>query len=116
MKQAFTAINRSDETGAPAGGTVRGKGLAIDWQEGPLAVDGVRTEPNGCFVETVLEAAIVRLDYYQSTRFACDENAEAVEHVRAAVRALESRTQRRTVGGVEGSHGLVEGDAGFRLT
>lgn len=107
MKQGFTAINRSDGQGRPAGGTVRGKGLSIDWQDGPLAVDGVRREPNGCFVETVLEAAAIRLDYYQSTMFHCAENAEALDHVRAAIAALERRTARRTNAGVEGTHGQM---------
>ena len=104
MKQSFHAINNLDPQGRPAGGTVTGIGLAITWQAGPLAVDGVRREPNGVFVETVIDAALQRLLHYQESPFNCQENAQAIGHLQAALQALNGRTARRVAAGVEGSH------------
>ena len=104
MKQSFHAINNLDSQGRPAGGTVTGMGLAITWQAGPLSVDGVRREPNGAFVETVIDAALQRLLHYQESPFNCQENAQAIGHLQAALQALNGRTARRVAAGVEGSH------------
>lgn len=105
MKQAIQADHVTAD-GAPAGGTTTATGLAIEWQNGPLAVDGVRLEPNGCFVETVIAAALDRLEYYQASKFNCAENADAIGYLNAALDALNARTSRREAQGVEGTHGL----------
>lgn len=102
--QRFEAKNILDDEGRPAGGFVHGVGLTIDWQNGPLGRDGDRLAPNGAFVETVLRAALQRIEHYQTLQFACDENAQAIHHLVEALTALESRTARRERAGVEGTH------------
>ena len=47
-----------------------------------------------------------RLDYYQSTRFASEFNAEAIRHLEAALAALNARTANREARAVEGTHGV----------
>ena len=36
MLAEYQAQNQTDENGNPAGGSVRGTGLAVDWQNGAL--------------------------------------------------------------------------------
>jgi len=103
MRQKLFAENFEDD-GRPAGGYVRGTGLGVDWQNGPLALpNGERREPNGAFVEGVIEAAKQRLEYYQGTEFHCSENAVALSHLGHALDALDGRTARRTAQGIEGT-------------
>lgn len=104
MQGTFIAGYDNDEQGRPAGGVTTGVGLRIDWQNGPLSVDGERKEPNGAFVETVIAAALHRIQYYQSTQFNCRENALAITKLEEALHWLDARTRRRTDAGVEGSH------------
>lgn len=104
MLGTFKTAYESDEQGRPAGGVTTGVGLRIEWQNGPLAVDGERKEPNGAFVETVIAAALHRIHYYQSTQFNCRENALAITKLEEALHWLEARTKRRTSQGVEGTH------------
>ena len=61
--------NYDDAEGNPAGGRVEGTGLYISWQNGPLGRGEARKEPNGAFVETVIAAAIQRLEYYQRCQY-----------------------------------------------
>jgi hypothetical protein len=93
-----------DEDGNPAGGLARMPGVEISWQNGPLGRGADRRGPNGAFVEDVIAIAIDRINYYQASRFACDENAEALEHLGAALAALDRRTADREARGVEGTH------------
>lgn len=102
--QSLVSNHFSDSNGAPAGGTTYATGLCISWQNGPLAIDGIRKEPNGCFVETVIRAAVDRLEYYQSSRFASDYNARAILHLEAALAECAARTADREKRGVEGTH------------
>lgn len=104
--QQIHYANKVDVNGHPAGGYVEGIGLDIQWQNGPLGApdDPSRIEPNGTFVESVIEAAIVRLEFYQGSQFHCVENAVALGHLRAALEVLEERTRARTHRGVEGTH------------
>jgi len=104
MKQEFGAMNYRDEYDSPAGGYVTGVGLSIVWQKGPLVVDGVRVNPNGAFVETVIAAAVQRIEEYQDSKFACDENHNALIYLDLALASLESRTKAREARGVEGTH------------
>lgn len=95
-----------DNTNAPDGGEYESLGLSIKWQRGPLKLPG-ETEllpPNGAFVETVIEAAIRRLQFYQLTRFKCEENAEAIEHLQKAMDAVQARIKRRAEAGILGTH------------
>lgn len=110
MRQSFIAENLLTEEGTPDGGYVSldtGIGempaLWIRWQRGPLVIDGVRDEPNGAFVETVLEAVKQRLEHYQETKFACVENNEMIGHIDAALEAARDRTKGREARNVEGT-------------
>jgi len=106
--QEFTATNNVDEEGMPAGGGVTAIGLSIEWQKGPLGEEGPdRLEPNGAFVETVIAAALQRIQWYQKVgdgRFACPQNSATIEHLESALKHLEDRTKDRQVRGVEGTH------------
>lgn len=104
MLQDFIATNYSDPDGNPAGGFVDGKGLRIVWQAGPLGREDNRLTTNGAFVETVIQAAKQRLEYYQNSKFACDENEDAINHLAAALVTLNERTSKREQRGVEGTH------------
>lgn len=97
-------FHHTDDNGNPAGGQTVGEGIDIVWQDGPLAVDGVRRPPNGAFVESVIQAAIGRIEFYQSSKFNCADNAEALDHLRLALAALQRRTADRETRGVEGTH------------
>lgn len=104
MMQDIESQHRSDVDGNPAGGTTTGKGISIEWQNGPLGRGAERQPANGAFVEGVISAAIDRLEYYQATRFACPENAEAIRQLYLALQSLNSRTEKREAREVEGTH------------
>jgi len=109
MLGKFTAENDVDDKGNPTGGIVRGVGMAIDWQNGPLGRGADRQEPNGAFVETVIAAAKQRIEFYQSPngvpgRFNCRENAMAITKLDEALMWLNKRTQDREARDVEGTH------------
>jgi hypothetical protein len=82
MKQAINESHNTDENG-------RGE---------------ERKEPNGAFVEGVIQCALGRLNFYQGSKFACETNAEAVKHLELALAALERRTAEREARAVEGTH------------
>jgi hypothetical protein len=107
MKQKITEDHALDVAGNPAGGTTSGLGISITWQNGPLGRGEDRKEPNGAFVEGVVQAAIGRLEFYQTAnngKFFCDENSAAIRALREALRMLERRTMLRKARGVEGTH------------
>lgn len=108
MKQGFEDVqNRTDEQGNPAGGVVVGCGIIIQWQDGPLGRDGDRIEPNGAFVEDVIEAARQRIEHYQEAqggKFRCRENAIAITKLDEALLWLNKRTADREARQVEGTH------------
>lgn len=108
MKQKITSVHTSDVRGMPAGGETTSTGMVIQWQNGPLGRGDDRQEPNGAFVETVIEAAKDRLEYYQGAGFACVENEIAIASLSAALAVLQNRTARRERAGVEGTHGRRE--------
>lgn len=101
---SVSCTHNVDEDRRPAGGMARGVGIKIDWQNGPLMVDGERLEPNGAFVEDVILAVISRIKHYQASDFHCIENAVALGHLLAAFEVLEERTRGRERRGVEGTH------------
>jgi len=95
MRSEILEAHNVDAEGRPAGGSTFGRGIEIHWQEGPLAVDGVRREPNGAFVEDVIAAALGRLYHYQETKFRCRENALAITKLEEALHWLDARTRDR---------------------
>lgn len=97
-------INETDLNGNPTGGLVIGTGLNISWQNGPLGRGPQRKEPNGAFVETVISAAKTRLEFYQESKFKCEENAQALSHLEEALKILDARTKNREAREVEGTH------------
>jgi hypothetical protein len=104
MNQPFEAKNYDDPAGNPAGGYVQGIGLDINWQNGPLGRGAERLEPNGAFVETVIAAAIQRIEYYNAGKFRCRENSLAITHLEEALHWLNHRTAAREARQVEGTH------------
>lgn len=104
MMDKYTAKNATDKDGNPAGGEVRGVGLTIDWQDGPLGRGEDRKAPNGAFVETVIAAVIQRIEFYNQSKFRSRENSIAITKLEEALLWLNSRTQRREKAGIEGTH------------
>jgi hypothetical protein len=106
MQQRFQATNDVTPEGNPDGGSVQGTGIQIRWQRGPIGRGEERQEPNGAFVEDVIAIAKQRIEHYQESRFACDENALAIAHLDAALLVLHERTAKREERGVEGTWGV----------
>lgn len=104
MKQKAEFQNLVDETGNPAGGNYKATGVDINWQNGPLGRGADRKEPNGAFVENVIEAAIQRIEFYQASKFKCRENAIALTQLETALLWLGKRTADREARGIEGTH------------
>jgi hypothetical protein len=104
MKARFKSEHWNDANGNPEGGTSFGNGFAIGWQHGPLGRGLDRREPNGAFVEDVLDAVADRIRHYQASRFKSDYNAVALEHIEAALALLDQRTKDREAREVEGTH------------
>lgn len=104
MNQKITGRHENDENGNPAGGCTSGTGIEIHWQNGPLNRGAERLEPNGAFVEGVIAAALDRLEYYQTSKFACRENALAITKLQEALHWCQHRTAQREARGVEGTH------------
>lgn len=118
--QEFKARHYSDAQGNPAGGTSESTGILIEWQNGPLGKIGTpeRKEPNGAFVETVIAIAKDRIEFYQKAaggRFSCSENAKAIEHLQHALNVLQTRTKKREMAGIEGTHEQRPGEEGSGL-
>lgn len=107
MLQKIEGNHNLDAKGNPAGGLTVGKGICIDWQNGPLGRGADRKEPNGAFVEGVIAAAIDRITFYQTAsagRFACRENSLAITKLEEALLWLQKRTMDREARQVEGTH------------
>lgn len=98
----------TDDNGNPAGGVSTGRGFTISWQNGPLGKIGTpeRREPNGAFVEDVIQAVIERMEFYQASRFACEANAEALMALSHAARVLDNRTKSREARLAEGTYAV----------
>lgn len=63
----------------------------VDFQQGPLQAGKF----NGASNESVLAIVIDRLEGFQQGPFACDENAEALRHLKEAMMHLHARTRNR---------------------
>lgn len=77
-----------------------GTEMFVIFQNGPINEVGV----NGVTHEALLAILADRLRGFQSGRYACPENAEALSHIEAAQSVLKSRTAARMARGVEGTH------------
>ena len=106
MRIGFKKDHWNDADGNPTGGCSTGTGFTISWQNGQLGRGADRKEPNGAFVEDVLDAVRDRIQFYQDSKFACDENAQALVHIGEALRILDERTKEREARAVEGTHKL----------
>jgi hypothetical protein len=107
MRQKIQQRHEIDAVGNPGGGETTGTGIDIRWQNGPLGRGDTRKEPNGAFVEGVIQAAIGRLEFYQTAngkKFACRENALAITKLEEALMWLEKRTRDREEREVEGTN------------
>lgn len=107
MRSEIIENHLTDSDGNPSGGDSSGRGIAIAWQNGPLAVDGMRRPPNGAFVEDVIAIALGRINFYQKGgggKFACRENALAITKLEEALHWLDHRTRDREARAVEGTH------------
>lgn len=102
--QKLKIDHRLDPEGNPAGGTIEGTGLLIEFQNGALGTGADRKEPNGAFVEGLIQAAISRLEHYQSTKFKCRENAVSITYLETGLLWLQKRTMEREARGIEGTH------------
>lgn len=74
--------------------------FAVSFQHEPIAEVGT----NGVTNEVFLAILIDRLECFQQGPFACPENVEALDHLKAARAALLRRTDARIARGVEGTH------------
>lgn len=107
MRIGFIENHKTNKEGNPTGGASVGTGFTIAWQDGPLGRDGDRIEPNGAFVEDVLDAVKGRIEFYEKAnngKFSCQTNKDALAHIVLALEALDSRTKERESRGVEGTH------------
>ena len=104
MRSEIHCNHWDDADGNPAGGSSFGNGFAISWQNGPLGRGAERQPPNGAFVEDIIAAAIDRIQYYQCSRFECDQNSDAIGHLTEALGCLGNRTADREGRQVEGTH------------
>ncbi len=73
------------------------KATYLGFQLGPVKENGV----NGITNEALLAILIHRTEFLNS-KFHCEENDEAIRHMKQALVNLEVRTARRIVRGVEG--------------
>lgn len=72
----------------------------LSFQDGPIKEVGT----NGITHEVLLAIIIDRLEGFQAGQWSSPENAEALEHARACLEALNKRTRLREDRGVEGTH------------
>ena len=98
VQQTFVAENYTDKEGGPEGGFVSldipsGRILSIVWQNGPLMRGADRREPNGTFVETVIAAAVQRIQYYSASNTTTRPSSGAVRSL-----SLSHTSKRRSTG------------------
>lgn len=104
----FHKMMTSDD-GNPTGGYSHSCGLMIAWQDGPLnstehPSSALRESgQNGAFIEDVIAAAKTRLEFFQQSKFKSPYNARAINHLQAALDALNERSVERESRGVLGT-------------
>lgn len=75
------------------------RSVRLAFQNGPVS-DGV----NGITHEALLAVLCDRLEAFQGSEFACEENYQALRHLEQAMEILAPRTTRRMAQDVEGTH------------
>jgi hypothetical protein len=76
--------------------------VVILFQNGPIAEVGV----NGVTHEALLAIVADRLRSFQAGPYANEHNAQALDNIEDAQKALQARTRERMDRGVEGTHSL----------
>jgi hypothetical protein len=94
----FTTDGQGNPTGGNTWSTVAK--LEINWQDGIVGDGG----QSGAFVEDVIEAARQRLQFFQTSKFRCRENAIALTKLEEALQWLDWRTRKRLIENVENSY------------
>ncbi len=94
----------SDDEGNPTGGTTFGPGFTIGWQYGLICYENEKKAQNGAVVEDVLSACVDRLEFYQTSKFKCEENFVAISHIKKAIESLIERKVDRVKRGVGGTY------------
>jgi hypothetical protein len=94
--------NWTDENGLHQGGSSTGIGFTIAWQRGPLNEAG----RNGALLLEVLGSCRNQVRYFQDSRFACQDNLDALSGLDTAIEALSRRKSRRAAEGTLGTHQL----------
>lgn len=72
----------------------------VRFQHGPIGEVGV----NGTTNEALLAIVIDRLRCFQTSKYACQHNADALAGCEVALKAMGARTAEREGRGVEGTH------------
>lgn len=72
----------------------------VKFQCGPIKEAGV----NGVANEDLINMVIDRLKGFQNSKYACEENAEALKHFQEGLMWLRKRTLDRELRGVEGTN------------
>lgn len=107
MKQAIDeTFPPHNADGVLTGGKTTGKGFEVNWQDGPLVdpITEAPVEPNGAFLQTMVEVCIGRLKAYQAGKHNSRENAVALTHMETAQLWLGKREADRAERGVLGTH------------
>lgn len=94
--------NWTDNDGNHQGGQSCGIGFTIAWQRGGLNT----TDRNGAFIIDVLDVCLNQLNYFQNSKFATTENAEAINNLQKTIDVLIARRDRRKAEGTLGTHEL----------
>lgn len=79
---------------------MQGKYLPIIFQHGPRPTAGY----NGVTLEALLAVCANRLESFQASPYACQENAEALAHLHDAIKCLNRRAARREATGTLGTN------------
>ena len=108
--RVITGHNDVDDHNNPAGGYANDgffdykdetmPFFSVTWQDGPVD-RAANQRPNGAFVEDLLEVCRRRLGFYESSLFACEENADAIQKIEGALEALAARRTRRVSEGLQ---------------
>lgn len=97
--EAFRSMDGSDAR-------IKTEFIDIVFQHGPPDEVGI----NGCRIEDVIDLLIKKLLDFQGRPLACEENAEALNHLELACEALIKRRRRRERQGVLGTRATHEPD------
>ena len=71
----------------------------VNFQKGPIEENGINGGSNEDYVNMVIK----RLESFQNSPWACDENAEAIKHFENGLLALRKRTDKRIERGILGT-------------